>query len=68
MSKSDVVRKLEGYYLKLMDMHGVPDWAIEEMEWEIFVRHGLELEQLDESMQWEVRNYMGGLKKLYGGK
>lgn len=67
MAKSDIIRKLENMFLGLMDKHGNPNWAIAEMEWKVFVVHGNELEQLSEDEQWEVRNYLGGLKKLFDG-
>lgn len=67
MGKSDVVLKLERMYLGILDQHGNPNWAIAEMEWKIFVVYAQQFERLDTAQQWEVRNYLGGLKKLYGG-
>ena len=54
-------------YLGLLDQHGNSNWAIAEMEWKIFVVYAQQFERLDTDQQWEVRNYLGGLKKLYGG-
>lgn len=68
MGKSAIEKKLEYLYLRILDKHGNSTWAVAEMEWMIFVHHARELEQLDDEDQWIVRNYMGSLKKLHGGK
>lgn len=67
MIKSIYIKKLEGMYLRLISKHNNSTWAIEEMEWEVFVNHADEFNKLNEIDQWIIRNYMGSLKKLYGG-
>lgn len=67
MGKSDVILKLERMYLGLLDQHGNSNWAIAEMEWKILVVYAQQFERLDTEQQWEVRNYLGGLKNIYGG-
>lgn len=68
MGKSAIEKKLEYLYLRILDKHGNSTWAVSEMEWKIFVQYARELEQLNDEDQWVVRNYMGSLKKLHGGK
>lgn len=61
-------RNLEAMFLGLLEKHGNPKWAREELDWIIFVEQGEHFERLDESDQWIVRNYLDGLKKVHGGK
>ena len=40
-------------------------WAYETLDYMIFVEHAKEFYQLTEEEQWEIRNLMGALKKIY---
>lgn len=61
-------RNLEAMFLGLLEKHGNPKWAREELDWIIFVEQGEIFENLSEHEQWIVRNYLDGLKKVHGGK
>lgn len=65
---SKLERRLEAVFLQILDKHGNPTWAREELEWKVFVEHGVAFEALSKEDQWIVRNYMDGLKKVHGGK
>ena len=68
MSKCDIEKKLERMYLETYRRLGNSVWAVNEMKWKIFVVYERQLERLDTDDQWIVRNYIGSLEKLYGGK
>lgn len=59
---------LEHMYMEILDKHGNPKWAVEELEWKIFVEMADEFEKLQPHEQWIIRNYMGALQKLHGGR
>lgn len=59
---------LEHMYMEILDKHGNPKWALEELEWKVFVEMGDQFEKLNSHEQWEVRNYIDALNKLHGGR
>lgn len=61
-------RRLEQSFLRAYRKHGNPQWAREELDWKVFVKHGEQFNQLSEVEQWIIRNYLDGLKKVHGGK
>lgn len=65
---SIIERRLEQSFLKSLRNHGNPQWAREELDWKVFVKHGEQFNNLSEHEQWIVRNYLDGLKKVHGGK
>ena len=52
-------------FIKIMQKHNNPIWAMEELDYLIYVKHYDEFKQLSEEEQWEVRSCMLGLDKIY---
>ena len=52
-------------FLKIYSYHHNAMWACETLDYMIFVEHAKEFYQLTEEEQWEIRNLMGALKKIY---
>ena len=55
---------LEAFF-KIYNYHHNAVWAYETLEYMIFIEHAKEFYQLTEEEQWEIRNLMGALKKIY---
>ena len=51
--------------LKIYNYHHNAVWAYETLDYMIFIEHSKEFYQLTEEEQWEIRNLMGALKKIY---
>lgn len=52
-------------FLKIYSYHHNAMWACETLDYMIFVEHAKEFYQLTDEEQWEIRNLMGALKKIY---
>ena len=52
-------------FLRIYNYHHNAVWAYETLEYLIFIEHAKEFYQLTEEEQWEIRNLMGALKKIY---
>lgn len=52
-------------FLKIYNCHHNAVWAYETLEYLIFIEHAKEFYQLTEEEQWEIRNLMGAIKKIY---
>lgn len=52
-------------FLKIYSYHHNAIWACETLDYMIFVEHAKEFYQLTDEEQWEIRNLMGALKKIY---
>ena len=59
---------LEQMFMDILSKHGDPKWALEELEWKVFVEMADQFEKLQPDEEWEVRNYLGALNKLHGGR
>ena len=52
-------------FLRIYNYHHNAVWAYETLDYMIFVEHAKEFYQLTEEEQWEIRNLMGAIKKIY---
>ena len=52
-------------FLKIYNYHHNAVWAYETLDYMIFVEHAKEFYQLTDEEQWEIRNLMGAIKKIY---
>ena len=52
-------------FLKIYNYHHNAMWACETLDYMIFVEHAKEFYQLTEEEQWEIRDLMVALKKIY---
>ena len=52
-------------FLRIYNYHHNAVWAYETLEYLIFIEHAKEFYQLTEEEQWEIRNLMGAIKKIY---
>ena len=52
-------------FLRIYNYHHNAVWAYETLDYMIFVEHAKEFYQLTDEEQWEIRNLMGALKKIY---
>ena len=52
-------------FLKIYSYHHNAMWACETLDYMIFVEHAKEFYQLTDEEQWEIRNLMGAIKKIY---
>ena len=52
-------------FLKIYNYHHNAMWACETLDYMIFVEHAKEFYQLTDEEQWEIRNLMGAIKKIY---
>lgn len=52
-------------FIEILGRHGNPVWAMEELDYLIYVEHNDEFNNLCEKDQWEVRSCMLGLDKIY---
>lgn len=65
MGRSIYEQKVLDAFLKIYSHHSNPIWAYETLEHMIFVEHIEEFNKLSEGTQWEIRNLMDALKKIY---
>lgn len=64
---SMIERKLEGRFLEIYNSNGQNlKWAVDTLHYEVFVANNYAFEQLNQDEQWIVRNYLDGLRKIYG--
>ena len=53
-------------FCKLLQKHSVPNYALDELDWLVFIKHGEEFWALSEKDQMEVRMYIETLRKIHG--
>ena len=58
---------LSDRFVEIMKAHGNPLWALETLEYEVFVKNIEALERLEMNDQWIIRNFMDALRRIYGG-
>lgn len=66
MGRSGVELELYNKFVELLQKHSVPKYAIDELDWLVFVKYGDRFWALSESEQMEVRVYMEVLRKIHG--
>ena len=52
-------------FVELLHQHEKPIYALHHLDWLVFVEHKDEFFALSEEEQWEIRNLMGAIKKIY---
>lgn len=57
--------KIRSRYLEIVKKHGNGLWALEELTWEIYVKHIDEYEALSEDEKYILNMYMRVLRCLY---
>lgn len=63
--RSKYEKQILDAFLKIYSYHHNAIWTYETLDYMIFVEHAKEFYQLTEDEQWEIRNLMGALKKIY---
>lgn len=58
--------KLYNKLEELLPKHKHPKWAVDELDYLVFIKYKDEFWNLDEEQQLEVRMYMEVLRQLYG--
>lgn len=53
-------------FCELLQKHSVPKYAVDELDWLVFVKHGDKFWALSEEDQIEVRMYIETLRKIHG--
>ena len=53
-------------FCKLLQKHSVPKYAVDELDWLVFIKHGDKFWALSENDQIEVRMYIETLRKIHG--
>ena len=53
-------------FCELLQKHSVPKYAVDELDWLVFVKHGDKFWALSENDQIEVRMYIETLRKIHG--
>ena len=53
-------------FCELLQKHSVPKYAVDELDWLVFVKHGDKFWALCEIDQIEVRMYIETLRKIHG--
>lgn len=57
--------KLRDRYLQIVQKHGNGLWALEELVWEVYDKHIVEYEALNEEEKFILNMYMRVLRSLY---
>ena len=63
--RSNIENLLIEQFYKIYNKHQNPIWATEELEWLILQKYYYDFINLNEFDQWEIRNLLGALSKLY---
>ena len=58
--------KLYNKLEELLPKYKHPKWAVDELDYLVFIKYKDEFWNLDEEQQFEVRMYMEVLRQLYG--
>lgn len=53
-------------FCELLQKHSVPKYAVDELDWLVFIKHGDKFWALSEEDQIEVRMYIETLRKIHG--
>ena len=53
-------------FCELLQKHSIPKYAVDELDWLVFVKHGDKFWALSENDQIEVRMYIETLRKIHG--
>ena len=53
-------------FCELLQKHSIPKYAVDELDWLLFVKHGDKFWALSENDQIEVRMYIETLRKIHG--
>ena len=53
-------------FCELLQKHSVPKYAVDELDWLVFVKHGDKFWALSENDQIELRMYIETLRKIHG--
>lgn len=63
--RSEYEDKIIQAFLNIYATHQNPIWTSETLDYLVFVKHKEEFEKLSEQEQWEIRNLLGAVAKLY---
>ena len=64
--RDGIEKLLYDKFCELLQKHSVPKYAVDELDWLIFVKHGDKFWALSEEDQIEVRMYIETLRKIHG--
>ena len=53
-------------FCELLQKHSIPKYAVDELDWLVFVKYGDKFWALSENDQIEVRMYIETLRKIHG--
>ena len=53
-------------FCELLQKHSIPKYAVDELDWLVFVKHGDKFWALSDNDQIEVRMYIETLRKIHG--
>ena len=53
-------------FCELLQKHSIPKYAVDELDWLVFIKHGDKFWALSEKDQIEVRMYIETLRKIHG--
>ncbi len=58
-------KRIVDAFLNIYNQHQNPIWTSETLDYLVFVEHKEEFEKLSDWEQWEIRNLLGAIAKLY---
>lgn len=64
--RDGIEKLLYDKFCELLQKHSVPKYAVDELDWLVFVKHGDKFWALSEENQIEVRMYIETLRKIHG--
>lgn len=64
--RDGIEKLLYDKFCELLQKHSVPKYAVDELDWLVFVKHGDKFWALSEEDQIEVRMYIETLRKIHG--
>ena len=63
--RSEHEQKIIDAFLKIYAQHKNPIWASETLDYLILEKHKEEFKRLSDEEQWEIRNLLGAIARLY---
>ena len=65
MEHKKIEETLYNKFLEILSKHNNPQWALDELDYLVFVKYYYEFISFSDEEQWVIRNYMNSLRKIY---